>query len=54
MTVYTALKAVTEIVDPIVKAAEGRIGTHSATCYEYHVHCLAALIAERIEEEMKS
>jgi hypothetical protein len=54
VTVYTAVKAVQDIVTPIVDASRDHIGTHSATCYRYHVACLAVLISDSIREELKS
>lgn len=34
------------LIAPIIERAEGRIGTHSPSCHEYHVACLANRIFE--------
>jgi hypothetical protein len=54
VTVYTALNAVREIVTPIVEANKDRMTSHWESCYKHDAPCLAALIAERIEEELNA
>lgn len=54
MTVYTALNAVRNLIDPLIEDAERHIGTHSPSCYKYHAACLAVLIRDEMEAEMKA
>ena len=34
------------LIAPIIERTEGQIGTHSPSCHEYHVACLASRISE--------
>lgn len=38
------------LIQPILDRTEGQIGTHSDTCHEYHVGCLALSVANLLEE----
>lgn len=43
--------AVRQTVESVIAIYEGRIGTHSASCYQYHTACLAVLIRDLLDEE---
>jgi hypothetical protein len=38
------------LVNPIVEAGKGQIGTHSDRCFEYHHGCLAVLVQSLLTE----
>lgn len=54
MTVYTALNAVIETVADVIDDMPDAVSTHWADCHLVHAACLAHLLCDLIEEEMKT
>lgn len=48
---YVASEQIRLLIAPILERTKGEVGTHSPSCYEYHVACLAARINELIGEK---